>query len=262
MRLPGTRNAMDFLRAQNRLVRENNLKISEWVDDYLNSCLLNGEVVTILTQWCVSKNLEKRSRPERGGFEPTKKERVLLETRLPAIARVMAGNGFRVNWWITFNRSYLDSRRVERTLELKYKELIMSLARPLVEEGWLIFADWEDDILGCRPEPNREVLTSIERFVSPEALALEIRWNAAWSEEETAMRQSDEELGRDVRFQIACEAEEGRLLMGSNSPFGTFILIPLEVPEQYDFFAIFAKDFKKRIVAVLPPYPWRLKGNQ
>lgn len=259
MRLPVTVKAMTALREKNRLVRPNNLKINEWVDSYLDSCVMNGETITILTQWCISKNLEARYQIQGATFAPTKKERLLFEKEIPKVADILRSNGFRINWWITFNRPFLDSRRVESWLETKYKELITDLARPLIEQGWLIFVDWEDDILEKRPKPNEAVLTSIERFVKPGVLELEMRWNSEWAREETTLNQSREELRRDVIFQIACEAEEGRFLGEKKSPFGEFILIPLEVPEQYDFFAILAKDFKKRIVAALPPYPWRLK---
>ena len=172
----------------------------------------------------------------------------------------MQQNGVRLNWWITFNRAYIDSRRVRSDIESKYKAMITDLAQSLVNQGLLILIDWEEDVLGKRPQPNLEVLDSTERFVKPEALELELRWNSAWVQEETSLQQSREELLKDVRFQIACEAEEGRFLT-NEAPLGEFILIPLEVPEQYVFFEILAKDFKKRIVAVLPPYPWRLKEN-
>ncbi len=260
MRLPATEKVMRFLRERNRLVRPNNLKINEWVDSYIDACIKQGESVTILTPWCVSKNLGFRLQKQGGVFLPTKKERKIFEVEIPGIVEVLQARGLRINWWITFNRPYLDSRRVGRDIEVGYKRVIEGLAQSLVSRGWLILLDWEDDILGGRPQPSAEVLGSIERFVSQEALELEMRWNSTWAEEETNLRQSQEELCNDVCFQIACEAEEGRFL-SEKEPLGEFILVPLEVPEQYDFFAIFAKDFKKRIAAVLPPYPWRLKDN-
>jgi hypothetical protein len=77
--------------------------------------------------------------------------------------------------------------------------------------------------------------------------------------EEAKLNQSEKELEKDVIFQIACEVQEGDFLLNKESPFpfGEFILLPLEVPERYDFFTIFAKDFKQRIVPALSSYPWR-----
>ena len=45
----------------------------------------------------------------------------------------------------------------------------------------------------------------------------------------------------------------------NNSPFRECLLVPLESPERYDFFTLLVPDFKKRIVAILAPYPWRTK---
>ena len=107
--------------------------------------------------------------------------------------------------------------------------------------------------------PNEAVLAAVERLVAPKALELEVKRHSAWAQEEAGLKQSDDELRQDVYYQIACEAEEGRLLNGSNSPLGEFILAPLEMPERYDFFTLLCPDFKRRIVAVLNPYPWRMK---
>lgn len=111
-----------------------------------------------------------------------------------------------------------------------------------------------------RSEPSKEVLTDINRFVKSDALQLEVQRHSAWAREEAGLTQSDDELRRDVFFQIACEAEEGRYLM-ADAPFGEYILVPLEAPERYDFFTLLVPDFKQRIVAALPPYPWRLKES-
>lgn len=252
---------MAFLREQNRTVRPNNLKINEWMDGYLDRCCANGEPVTILTQWCISKDLEARCQDQGGVFVPTKKERRIFDTEIPQVAGIFQANGFRLNWWITFNRSYLNSGRIAPALEAEYKEMITSLAKPLTRSDSLLVADWEEDVLGKRPEPNASILTSVGRFVAPKALELEVKRHSAWAREEAGLQQSDDELRQDVFRQIACEAEEGRLLDRAESPLGEFILIPLEVPERYDFFLLLAPDFRRRIVAVLPSYPWRLKNN-
>lgn len=261
MRFPATTKVMAFVRERNRLIRPNNLKVNEWADGYFNGCIANGEPVTILTQWCISQDLEQRYQKQGNQFISLRKERRIFGTEILKIAEAFLANGFKINWWVTFNRSYLDSGRISPELENDYKAMVVDLARPLIEQGWLLLADWEDDILGQRPQPNPAVLASPERYVQPQALELEIKRHSSWAREEAGLTQTDSELRRDIFYQIACEAEEGRLLGGNDSPLGEFILIPLEAPERYDFFTLLAPDFKRRIAAVLPPYPWRLKDS-
>jgi hypothetical protein len=258
MRLRQTNAVMTYLRERSRIVRPNNIRISEWVDEYINSAAMEGRPVEMLTQLCVSKDLEMRCQEQGGIFFPTRKERLLFARDIPQVADIFQKNGLAFNWWLTFNQSYLDSGRISDEFRRAYASMITELARPLVEQGWLLLADWEDDVLAKRPGPNKEVLAAIDRFVKPEALALEIQRHSSWAREEAGLNQSDSELRRDVYFQIACEAEEGRYL-SSDAPFCGCLLVPLESPERYDFFTLLVSDFKKRIVAVLPPYPWRLK---
>jgi len=66
---------MEFLRERSRMIRANNPRINEWVDDYLDGCFTNGKSVNILTQWCISKDLEERFRRQGNDFVPTRKER-------------------------------------------------------------------------------------------------------------------------------------------------------------------------------------------
>lgn len=256
-----TTRIMEILRERNQAVRRNNQRIGPCVAAYLDSCLMQCQPVTLLTQWCLSKGLEKRYEQVGGNFIPTKKEQLLFQTDLPNLHASFEKCGFRLNWYITFNRGFADSRRLDRGLEEQYKGMIEHLAKPLVEQGWLLLMDWESDILGgSRPAANPEVLAGPEAFVSASALARELKWSRIWLAAETNLVQSEEELRADVLYQIACEAEEGRFLTSAECPFGQdFILVPLEVPEQYDFFSIFVPGFKERIVAVLPPYPWRLR---
>jgi hypothetical protein len=258
MRLRQTTAVMTFLREKTRIIRPNNLRVNEWVDDYVNRCALVGKPVEILTQLCISKDLEVRYQEQGNAFVPTKKERLLFEKEIPQVFWAFQKNGIALNWWITFNQSYLDSGRISEELRVAYANMIAKLAEPLVQQGWLMLADWEADILTKRSEPDKEVLSDINRFVKPDALKLEIQRHSAWSREEAGLMQSDTELRRDVYFQIACEAEEGRYLL-ADAPFGECILVPLESPERYDFFILLAPDFKQRIAAALPPYPWRLK---
>jgi hypothetical protein len=258
MRLRQTNAVMSFLRDKARIIRPNNLRINEWVDDYVNRCALEGKPVEILTQLCISKDLEVRYREQGNRFIPTKKERLLFEKEIPQVFCVFQKNGITLNWWITFNQSYLDSGRINDELRSAYGNMFSKLAEPLVRQGWLMVVDWEADILGKRPEPSKEVFANINRFVKPDALQLEIQRHSAWAREEAGLIQSDDELRRDVYFQIACEAEEGRYLV-NDAPFVECIIVPLESPERYDFFTLLVPDFKQRIVAALPPYPWRLK---
>ena len=260
MRLPGTKKVMEFLRARNRIIRRNNLRINEWVDDYVNGCLNNGEPVNILTQWCISKDLEERFERQGNTFIPAKKERKFFGSELPQIISVFIENGFRLNWWITFNRSYLDSGRISRELEEKYKRMVMDLAQEFLLAENVLFLDWETDVLGGRPAPDKRILNNFEQYITQGAFKIEFQRHSNWAKKEAGLNQTEEELRRDVRFQIACEVEEGNFLLSKKSPFpsGEFLLIPLEVPERYDFFTVFAKDFKQRIVSVLVSYPWRM----
>lgn len=261
MRLRQVDKVMDFFRKRNKIIRPNNLRINEWVDNYLNNCLMKGETVNILTQWCVSKDLEERCKKQGEGFIPTRKERRLFERELPEIISVFRDNGFALNWWITFNRSYLDTGRISKELEDEYKELIMKLAEEYIITDKIVFLDWEKEVLNSRPGPNRGVLNNFQKYIPEGAYRVELERHSKWAREEARLNQTDKELERDVKFQIACEVEESRFLMNKDSPFenGNFILIPLEVPERYDFFRVFARDFKKRIVSVISCYPWRLK---
>jgi len=261
MRLRQTNAVMSFLREKAKIIRPNNLRINEWVDDYVNRCALEGKSVEILTQLCISKDLEMRYQGQGDQFVPTKKERLLFEKEIPQVFCAFQKSGIALNWWITFNQSYLDSGRISDDIRSAYADMISKLAEPLVQQGWLMVADWEADILMKRSESSKEVLANINRFVKPDALQLEIQRHSAWAREEAGLTQSDDELRRDVYFQIACEAEEGRYLM-SDAPFGEFVLMPLEAPERYDFFVLLTPTFKQRIVAALPPYPWRLKEGR
>src|SRR3989344_5693232 len=60
MRFRGTRKFMSYLRERNSLV--GGLKIDEWVDAWVDERIARGEPLTVLTQWCISRNLEARFR--------------------------------------------------------------------------------------------------------------------------------------------------------------------------------------------------------
>ncbi|KKU90167.1 MAG: hypothetical protein UY20_C0001G0018 [Candidatus Yanofskybacteria bacterium GW2011_GWA1_48_10] len=259
MRLKQTVKLLEFLRQQSRFVRLNNKKIDEWVDGYVDDCILNGRPVEILTQWCISKDLEQRYQAQGQKFRATIAEAELFRKEIPRVIEKFKENGVAVNWWITLNRSYLDSGRISVAVENEYRALIEELIRENKLNDVTIF-NWEDDVLGKRPEPEAQVMTRIEDFISKSAFDLELARHSAWAREEAGLIQTDSELERDVRFQIACEVEEGRFLVSSESPFpnGKFILVPLEVPERYIFFSVMAPDFQKRITPILKSYPWRV----
>ncbi len=257
MKYPQTVRLTELLKERNQRVRKNNQRIHSWVLQYLDSCLERNEPVTLVTQWCFSKGLERRSCLS----VPTSKE-IALFLEMTEIYRLFEHLGFRVNWYITFHRGYVTSRRLNSFKEAEYRAMIGRVACSYLDEGWLLLLDWEDDILGHnQPLPNPEVLTNPERFVSPRALEQEFLWAVRWLEDETNLCLAEGQIRQDIIYQIACEAEEGRFLTSTASPFGRdFLLVPLEISEQYDFFCIFAPEFKKRIISVLPPYPWRIKA--
>lgn len=257
MRFQATTKVMRELRERNHRIGGNRLRINEWVDEYLDSCMGEGREVTVLTQWCVSKELEVRRKSEGECFAATKQEQNIFGTAMPWLANLFHTHGFRLSWWLTFNRNCLESGRINADLEAEYKQLIMKIAEPLVKQGWLLVVDWEDDILGGRSRPNEEVLASIDTFVASAAFQLELARHVSW-EAEAGLIQDELARKLDVRHQIACEAEEGRVLVDRESPFGDFILVPVERAERYDFFTILAQEFKQRIVAILPTNPWRL----
>ena len=260
MRFTETKRVMEFLRARNKMVRVNNLRINEWVDDYLDRCLTNGALVNILTPWSLSKALEKRFREQGNDFIPTKKEIKLFREEMPRIVKILKDNGFRLNWWIVFSRSYLDSRLISRELEDRYKKMITDLAEQFSLSENILFLDWEDDVLGGRSAPDDRILMDFEKYIKQGAFEVELQRWRNWAKEEAGLDYAEEDLERDTRYQIACEVNEGQFLMSEKSIFdsGEFILVPLEMPERFDNFVIFAQGLKKRIVSVLPFYPWRL----
>lgn len=260
MRFFEVQKTLDFLSSKSKLIRSNNPKIDEWVGKYLNECKLNGNEINILTQWCISKDLEERFKKQGNKFIPTKNEIKLFELELPKIISFFIGNGFQLNWWFTFNRSYLDSGRISKELEDQYKNMIIRLGNKFFLTDNILFLDWEDDVLNCRSVPNENVLKNLQQYIKNGAFQLELERHSKWAREEAGLMQSNEELEDDVKFQISCEIEEGRFLLSEESPLsnGNFILIPLESSERYDFFTTISKDFKKRIVTALSFYPWRI----
>jgi len=254
-------NILKFLREKNRLVKSNNLKINEWVDTYLTDCFLNGKTLNILTQWCLSKALEKRFREQGNQFIPLKRERRLVEEEIPKLIALFKENGFKINWLITFNRAPIDTGLLLLDVESQYKKMVLNLAQNSLYQESVLFLDWEDDFLGERAKPDQEVLRNYFNYVAKSAFEVRLAQLTTWSRDEAGLNKTQDELQRDIMLEAACDAREAKLLSGENSPFEKedFIILPLEAAERFDSFTIFVNDFKKRIVSVLTPYPWRIK---
>ncbi|MBI2446271.1 MAG: hypothetical protein HYV51_00415 [Parcubacteria group bacterium] len=259
MRLPQTVAIMEFLRTRNKTLRPNNQKINEWIDNYINDSILNGKSVDILTQWCMSKDLEIRYRTRDNQFIPLKTELELVQKEIPNIIQAFLKNGVAVNWWITFNNSFLDRGRIADDISDKYIEMIKNISQ--LEN--ILFINWEKEILGERAKPNTEVLNNLFSFVSRKAFEIDFENLLERVKKYPDFDKTEDELRKEVQFKIACEAEEGRFLFSSDSPWpeGRFILIPLEFPERYVFFSTSVPDFKTRVMSVLKPYPWRLDSD-
>jgi hypothetical protein len=260
MRLPQTVGIMEFLRKQNKLVRPNNKKIDEWVDSYINDCILNGKPVEILTQWCVAKDLEERFKAQGNQFVPVAGEIDLIKVMIPRVVREFSERGIVVNWWVTLNRSFIDTGRISSRVEYLYRAMLEELINQSSAAGNIILLNWEEEVLKGRPTANKDVQNNINKFVAPEAFEIDFVRHSAWVRNDTGVALTDAEIRKDLEFKIGCEAEEGRYLLSSDSPFpnGKFLLASLEQAERYVFFNILAPEFSKRLLAILKPNPWRL----
>ncbi len=252
---------MVLLRQVARNARQNNKKIDLWVDQYLENCLIAVKPALFLTQFCLSKDLEVRRVKQGGRFEPTPAEKELAFVEIPRILKIFERSQIKLSWWFTFNRSYLDSGRMELEAELDYKKMVkdLFLAAGILDQVMLL--DWEDDVLLSRPIQAKVSDLDFGKLVAKEAFQIEFERHSAWARDEAGLKQTDSELENDVRFQILCEIEEGRLLTSEESPLGDngrLVLVPLELPERYVFFQKLSPGFSKRIAALLKSYPWRL----
>jgi len=268
---PGTVKMMELLRQKAKSIKKNNLRVNDWIGDYLDDCLEKEKAVELLSQWCISVYLKKRYEIQGNRFIPTKKEIELFREELPEVISAFRKYWFRINWLIAFAPSCLDSGRIDQKLEEEYKEMILSLAEesPLVRENVMI-VNWEGDVIKGRSIPDEDVYKDTEKYTGAGAYRIEYERHKSWSRETMKLGQSDQEIDRDVRFQIACSVREGKYLMGDKSASsdglmefnGNMILVPLETPEMYDLMEIGAPDLKKRVAAVLPTYVWRLPEDR
>ena len=260
VRLPQVARVMEYLRLRNKDLNPNNQKIDEWVDNYIQQCILNGQKVDILTQWCLSKDLEFRYQIQGNQFTPLNGEIELIQREILQIVKIFADNGIGVNWWITFNGAFLDRGRISAELAKQYADML----REITKSPEVILMDWEQEILsGNRPQPNQKVLDNFFGVVSRKAFDIDFTNLLDRVKKYPDFSKTEEELMKESQFKIACEAEEGRLLLSPNSPFpyGQFILVPLEFPERYVFFAVLAPEFKKRIASIVKSYPWRMDAD-
>lgn len=258
VRLPQTQKIMAELRLLNRGVAQNNKKINEWVDSYINNCILNGRPVEILLQWCSGLGLERRKEQQGREFKALKSELALIKEEIPRIIRIFAEQNVKVSWIITFNRSYIPRRRLSDNTFIAYMAMIKALASgvPELSES-VLFLDWDE--LSLPIQPNQEILTQFEKFVSKNAIDYEIGTFLQMLKQYPDAPASQEELKAEAEMRISFESEEARFLTGEQSPFtkGQFILIPLEKPERYVFFDLLSPDFSNRIASVVKLYPWR-----
>jgi hypothetical protein len=260
---PKTCAIMDVLSQKRIQARKDGMRIDrEWVSGYIDECVRYGKKVVLLTQCCISKDLEVRYARQGDSFIPTEREVLLFEKEIWRIWEVFNDNGVAIDWWFTFNRSTLECGQVRSDVEKKFKEMVSMLSERAQKAGWLSVADWEDDIIGGKPPLSEEVLRNIDAYVPQKLFAREFDRHAAWARDDAGLSQTDVELKRDVRLRIAYEAEEGKMLVVDKFPFDNFLLLPLESPEQYFFFELLAPDFRKRIVPVLKLYPWRLRAEE
>ncbi|MFA5838593.1 MAG: hypothetical protein WC849_01470 [Candidatus Paceibacterota bacterium] len=264
MRFPQTKIIMEQLREKAKRIRPNNLKINEWIDDYIDSCILEGKQIEIITQYCLSKDLEFRYQKQGNKFVPLPAERNMFEKTIPEIISLFEKNGLTLNWYVTFNDSFLDRGRVSSDIKSIYMCMIKNLAEEIKSlEQSIIFLDWELDVLGKQSGPNMEVTNYFDSLVPKEAFNLDMKNLLKRVKEYKDFSKTEDDLKRETKFKISCEAEEGRFMLSQESPFsnGNFILVPLEFPERYVFFEILAPNFQKRLASIIKPYPWRMDAD-
>lgn len=213
---------MQWLRDRSRAIRPNNLKVKDWVGEYIERCILNGKPVEILTQYCLSKDLEKRYEIQGNTFTPLASEVEMFTKDIPVIMEMFRANNVSVNWYVTFNNSFLDRGRVSEEIVEEY----MNMIRKLSKNEKVSFFNWEKDILGKRPDPNQRVLENFKELVSGQAFEIDMKNLLARVEQYSDFNKTEKELRNEAMFKIACEAEEGRFIVSSEAPFsGGDILI-------------------------------------
>jgi hypothetical protein len=241
-----TTNTMQWLRDQCKMVRSNNMRISDWVDTYIDSCIENGKPIELLTQYCLSKDLEKRYQLQGNQFIPLQAEIKLFTKEIPRIMDIFASNNISVNWFVTFNDSFIEKGRVDVSIANAYIVMISNIQ----ENKNIIFLNWEKDILCDRPRPSEVVLGDFFSYVTRDAYNIAMNDLVSRTEKFSDFDEIKSGFAEGLQFKIACEAEEGRFLIeekvGMFDDPGKFILVPLELPERYVFFNTLVPDFQKK----------------
>lgn len=264
MMLLSTRNFLSYLRNQSQTIRTNNRKISPWVDAYVNQCVLEGSYIELFTPWCIGKNLETRLLKQGGSFTLLSSEIKTFET-MERIISYGVSQGLLMNWTLTFNNAFFDSARIPESIGGAYISLIKNFidSNKVLREN-VIVLNWEIDVRTQRPSPDPENIRCFKSFISEKAYAIDLKNFIERTKKYKNFSMTQEEIKRDVIYNIVCEAEEGVYLMKNNPLFsnGNFIFIPLEFTERIvNFTCSLAPLLKERIVPVLRPYPWRMDSD-
>lgn len=254
--LKQTRNVVSGLRTINKML-DNAKRIDSWVEEFLEKCLMENSGVTIITPWSLSKSFEKRFRLQGQKFTPTHREVKLFQKEIPYIQNLFEKNSFNIGWFICLSRSYLDSRLLPKFIEEEYVKMMNYLAGEYNFNGLVI--NWEDEVIIHRHQPNQLVSENFDNFVSIQMFENELLKWKTWAIENDILV---ENLTKETKYQICCEAEEGRFFMESiENPLhkpGEFLFFPLGRCERYNSFSLLNQKFNKRMVSVLKYYPWRL----
>ncbi len=240
---------MKVLRELNKSL-EQEKKINDWVDSYINNSLLYSKNITILTPWSLAPSLKERYISQGNKFIPTKNELTLFKKEIKYINDLFKENGLKYDWWIYLSPSYLDSTRLEQDLEIEYAQMLNNISTKDIS-----IIEWEKDVILRRQYPNDLLLKNFENLVDNSLYQNEIlRRTGKWN------NIPKNQLEKETRYKISCEAEEGSILMGNNclTSNGDFIFMSLNSSTKLNFFSILSPDFEKRIVSVLKKYPWRL----
>ena len=116
----------------------------------------------------------------------------------------------------------------------------------------------EDVLLRERPKPNPLVFSKFEEYVKPGMIEREFKDLWQWTIDEK-IKQTKEEVMKDLKLDMSCAAEEGKFLMSGETVLGPkFIFMPIERPEALDSLALLVPEIKERIVTTLNTYPARL----
>jgi hypothetical protein len=254
--LKQTRNVVSGLRAINKML-DNTKRIDSWMEEFLEKNLIENSAVTIITPWSLSKSFEKRFHIQGQKFTPTRREIKLFQKEIPYIQNLFEENSFNIGWFICLSRSYLNSRLLPKFIEEEYSQMVNYLADKYNFKGLIL--NWEDDVIKNRHQANILVFENFNSFVSNQMFETELlRWKT-WAKENDILL---ENIINETKYQISCEAEEGRFFMESkDNPLhkpGEFLFFPLGRCERYDTFSLLNPEFSKRLISVLKYYPWRL----